>query len=175
VSDPSFFGYGSLVNLATHDFPNPRSATLSGWRRIWKQAATRPVAFLSVHEADGEIDGLVCDVPNADWKALDERENAYTRIDISDRLGGQTAIYQANPVKVAPASTGHPILLSYLDVVVQGFLQNFGEQGVADFFATTDGWGPIKDDRVDPISPRHQLLTAKETALVDHHLAAMMK
>jgi len=175
MSDPSFFGYGSLVNLATHDFPNPRKATLEGWRRVWKQAATRPVAFLSVHEANGTIDGLICDVPNADWVALDERERAYNRIDISQSLGGQTAIYQADPAKVAPPSTGHPILLSYLDVVVQGFFQNFGEQGVADFFATTDGWGPIKDDRANPIYPRHQTLSKEETALVDRHLAAMMK
>ena len=34
-----------------------------------------------------------------------------------------------------------PILLSYLDVVVQGYLAEFGEAGVARFFASTDGWG----------------------------------
>jgi len=175
MTDPSFFGYGSLVNLATHDFLNPRKARLTGWRRIWEQAATRPVAFLSVHQADGAIDGLICDVPNADWAALDEREHAYRRHDVSDTLGGQTAIYQADPTKTAPPSTGHPILLSYLDVVVQGFLQNFGEQGVADFFASTDGWGPIKDDRNAPHYPRHQVLSPNETALVDKHLAAIMK
>ncbi len=33
MADPYFFGYSSLVNLATHDFPDPRPATLRGWRR----------------------------------------------------------------------------------------------------------------------------------------------
>lgn len=172
---PCFFGYGSLVNLATHDYPNPRKARLKGWRRIWRHANTREVAFLSVHQAKGEIDGLICDVPNADWAALDQREHAYNRHDVSAQLGRQTAIYQADPDKIAPPSIGHPILLSYLDVVVQGFLQHYGEQGVEDFFTSTDGWGPIKNDRANPVYPRHMVLTKEETDLVDHHLAVTVK
>ena len=113
------------------------------------------------------------DVPGSDWAALDAREHAYSRHDVSNILGGHTAIYQADPAKVAPPSTGHPILLSYLDVVVQGFLQQYGERGVADFFASTDGWGPIKDDRADPYYPRFQTLTDHERALVDHHVNAL--
>jgi len=172
---PAFFGYGSLVNLATHDYPNARLARLTGWRRVWQHAKTREVAFLSVHRAEGAIDGLICDVPGGDWAALDAREFAYTRHDVSEQLGLQTAIYQADPAKIAPPSTGHPILLSYLDVVVQGFLEHFGEEGVTTFFTSTDGWGPIKDDRHDPIYPRHQKLTKAERALVDHHLAVTVK
>lgn len=168
---PSFFGYGSLVNLATHDYPNARPATLPGWRRIWCHAKARPVAFLSVHQAPGTIRGIIADVPNADWTALDARESDYTRHDVSDVLGANTAIYQADPGKTAPPSSGHPILLSYLDVVVQGFLQHYGEQGVADFFATTDGWGPIKNDRAIPLYPRFQTLSKAETALTDHHIS----
>lgn len=173
MTTPSFFGYGSLVNLATHDYPNARKAKLTGWQRIWCQAATRPVAFLSVHRAPGTIQGIIADVPGADWAALDAREHAYNRHDISGTLGGQTAIYQADPTKVAPPSTGHPILLSYLDVVVQGFLQQFGTEGVADFFRSTDGWGPIKDDRADPYYPRFQTLSKTERDLVDHHIARL--
>jgi hypothetical protein len=170
---PAFFGYGSLVNLATHDYPNARKATLQGWRRIWCQANTRPVAFLSVHQAPGEIQGIIADVPGGDWAALDAREHAYKRHDVSETLGGNTAIYQADPAKTAPPSTGHPILLSYLDVVVQGFLQHYGEQGVADFFASTDGWGPIKDDRANPHYPRFQALTKAEQAITDHYVKGL--
>lgn len=170
---PSFFGYGSLVNTATHDCLNPRPATLHGWRRIWCHAKTRPVAFLSVHCAKGAIQGLMADVPNGDWTALDAREHAYNRHDVSPALGGTTAIYQADPANVAPPSTGHPILLSYLDVVVQGFLHRYGEQGVAAFFESTDGWGPIKDDRADPRYPRFQTLTKGERAIVDLHIAKL--
>ncbi len=173
MSDPSFFGYGSLVNLATHNYLNPRKAHLSGWQRVWQQSNIYPVAFLSVHPATGAIDGIVADVPGGDWTALDERENAYTRHDVSAALGGQTAIYQADPAKIAPASAGQPILLSYLDVVVQGFLQQFGEDGVCDFFASTDGWTHIKDDRHDPQYPRFQTLTKTEMALVDAHRAKL--
>jgi hypothetical protein len=49
----------------------------------------------------------------------------------------------------------HPVLLSYLDVVVQGYLQEFDEAGVAHFFDTTDGWdAPLLDDRTHPHYPR---------------------
>ena len=83
MSDPSFFGYGSLVNLATHNYVNPRKATLSGWRRIWRHSNAHPFAFLSVHPASGAINGIIADVPSGDWTALDERENAYQRHDVS--------------------------------------------------------------------------------------------
>ncbi len=36
MSDPAFFGYGSLVNLRTHGYDDPRPATLHGWRRVWR-------------------------------------------------------------------------------------------------------------------------------------------
>ena len=65
----------------------------------------------------------------------------------------------------------HVILRSYLDVVAQGFLVEFGESGVADFFASTDNWHiPILDDRAEPRYPRHQSLSLAETELVDHHI-----
>ena len=46
------------------------------------------------------------------------------------------------------------------------------QDGVARFFETTDGWdAPIRDDRLAPMYPRHQQLTAAETAFVDTWLA----
>ena len=65
----------------------------------------------------------------------------------------------------------HPILLSYLDVVVQGYLREFGRDGVERFFATTSGWdAPILNDRAEPRYPRYQSLSAQETRCVDDHL-----
>lgn len=50
----------------------------------------------------------------------------------------------------------------------------FGEAGVARFFATTDGWdAPILDDRAKPQYPRAQQLSSAETALVDRMLRAL--
>ncbi|MBR2655812.1 MAG: gamma-glutamylcyclotransferase [Loktanella sp.] len=174
MSDPAFFGYGSLVNLATHANANPLPARLAGWRRVWITTGLRNAAFLSV-EPDPAcvIDGITAQVPGADWAALDLREAAYDRYAVTVMQGGtarDVAVYQVSPHLRAKDRAKAPILRSYLDVVVQGFLQVYGETGVADFFASTSGWRSIHDDRADPQYPRHQRLTSSETALVDHYV-----
>ena len=59
-----FFGYGSLVNRATHSYPQAQRARLHNWRRVWVRTAMREVVFLSIHPApDHEIDGLIAAVP----------------------------------------------------------------------------------------------------------------
>lgn len=181
MSDPAFFGYGSLVNLATHDYDDPRPATLHGWRRVWRKTTLRKAAYLSViPDSDSTLHGVIARVPGADWVALDQRETAYQRHDVSEtvRHDGQptqTAVYQVAPEHISDAED-HPILLSYVDVVVQGYLRVFGKEGVSHFFATTDGWNaPILNDRDDPIYPRHQVLSSAERDLVDAYLAAMMQ
>lgn len=174
----SFFGYGSLVNVATHTYAAPRPASLRGWRRIWRGTRLREVAYLSViRDETTTLRGIIADVPDNDWSALDAREAAYQRHDVSDQVdhAGVTGVYQVCPAHIAPEDA-HPILLSYVDVVAQGYLRMFGEEGLAHFFATTDGWGaPILDDRADPIYPRHQTLSHRETCLVDDHLAAVVR
>ncbi|KIC50105.1 gamma-glutamylcyclotransferase family protein [Tateyamaria sp. ANG-S1] len=174
---PWFFGYGSLVNRATHDYPQAQRATLNGWRRAWVRTERRDVVFLSVHEAPGHsIDGLIASVPQADWAALDLRETGYNRIDATraithDANATDIAVYQVPPEAQQPDGNHH-ILLSYLDVVVQGFLREFGQAGAEHFFATTDGWDTaIHDDRGAPLYPRAQRLTAQEQALTNRLLA----
>lgn len=181
MSDPAFFGYGSLVNLATHNFGNPRPAVLRGWRRVWQRTNLREAAFLSVvPDATTSLSGIIAQVPDADWGALDQREAAYQRHDVSnmvrhDGAKAPTAIYQVSPKHLVHRND-HAILLSYLDVVVQGYLRVFGQDGVAQFFETTDGWeAPIHNDRAQPVYARHQTLTKSERQLVDHHLAAVMQ
>lgn len=172
-----FFGYGSLVNTRTHAYPRAQAATLSGWRREWRLTRLRPEVFLSARPAPGaEIDGLVAEVPGQDWAALDLREGAYGRHDVSQAVTCTAAaltgiqVYAVRPDLTHPEGRG-AILLSYLDVVVQGFLHQFGEEGVTRFFDTTDGWDPpVLDDRGAPRYPRHQILSRKEAALVEAHL-----
>lgn len=168
-----FFGYGSLVNRATQDYPGVRHATVTGWRRAWRHTGARDVAFLTAVPAPGaRIDGLLAEVPGADWAALDAREWAYVRT--TAESGRAAQIYHIPADLHAPPNAKHPILLSYLDVVVQGYLTEFGEAGVARFFATTDGWdAPILDDRAKPQYPRAQQLSSAETALVDRMLRAL--
>lgn len=179
MAAPYFFGYGSLVNLATHDFPDPQQATLRGWRRAWRHTDLRPVSFLTaIPDPEAEIDGMIAHVPGDDWVALDQREWAYDRIAATDSVSHpvstpvEIAVYAVPRHRHSPPTGAHPILLSYLDVVFQGYLRVFGEDGVDRFIATTDGWtGPVLNDRAEPRYPRHQQLTASERALVDDRLA----
>lgn len=175
---PCFFGYGSLVNRTTHSYAEASRAQLSGWRRKWVYTQKRGMAFLSVvADADTTIDGLVAEVPGADWSVLDAREYGYARIhsgaSVRHPRDPATHIsHYAVPYATWIQDSSNHILLSYLDVVVQGYLREFGASGVADFFAATDGWEtPILNDRAAPQYPRAQTLSAQETALVDQHLA----
>lgn len=179
TAKPHVFGYGSLVNLTTHNLAEPRPAMLRGWRRSWYDTAARPLAFLTaVRDENSSIDGVIANVPNGDWTALDTREAGYDRVPqtaICIESGPvELSVYAIPPAARIETAPRCPILLSYLDVVVQGYLRQFGPEGVARFFATTDGWtAPILDDRSAPRYPRHRTLSPRETALVDSHLAAL--
>jgi len=176
ATDPFFFGYGSLVNRRTHAYPQAMQAYVTGWRRVWRGTRLRKVAFLTVEpDPAGEIAGLIASVPGNDWAALDRREGAYARhrvdrIRFGDRAPRDVQIYAVEP-HLADDGT-HPILLSYLDTVVQGYLDEFGEQGARGFFDGTGGWHlPITDDRAAPIYPRATVLSPAERAFVDANLS----
>jgi len=181
MRNPYFFGYGSLVNLATHDYQDPQPARLTGWRRSWAHTPLRDIAFLTaVPCADSEIDGVIAAVPGADWQALDQREFAYDRLQTREAVqhgmdaDPEISVYAVPKSAQTAGSDRHPILLSYLDVVVQGYAQVFGEAGVAEFFSSTDGWdAPVLNDRAVPRYPRHQKLKPAEMHLVDRHLNAL--
>lgn len=178
---PFFFGYGSLVNRRTHAYPHAVPARVSGWRRAWRKSPLRQRCFLTAVPSPGdEIDGLMAAVPGSDWAALDAREHAYRRVDASDAVRHSLAGAATVAIYAIPAGAhhdpgpDHPVLLSYIDVVVQGFLREFGAAGVARFFDTTDGWHvPVVDDRAQPIYPRAQTLSPEERAHVDEGLARL--
>lgn len=172
-----FFGYGSLVNRATHSYPNAEPARLMGWRRAWVHTAVRPLAYLSVMRDPGcTISGLIAHVPGGDWAALDAREYGYDR-HLAQAMRADNSTHAIQVYAVPPSANdgpAHPILLSYIDTVIQGFLREFGPQGASDFFATTTGWeAPVQDDRAAPLYPRAQSLTAAERGQVDEGLAAV--
>jgi hypothetical protein len=173
-----FFGYGSLVNRATHAYPNGERASLTGWRRVWVHTDPLPRSFLSVIPDPGcTIHGLIAEVPGGDWSALDLREIGYQRQFEQALIAGAARPIQVYAVPQAdgraPAG-GHPILLSYIDAVIQGFLVEYGAAGAAHFFETTAGWhAPILDDRAAPQYPRAQNLNSTERAVVDAGLKAV--
>jgi len=180
MSTEFVFGYGSLVNRATHAYPDVHAARLTGWRRQWRRSATRPVTYLSaVPDADSWIDGLILAVPAADT-ALDQREAAYARQDVTEQVhhpapnAANIDVFAIQWSASDPGRQPHPILLSYIDVVVQGYFQEYGEPGVRHFFETTDGWDtPVLNDRADPQYPRNKTLTPHEEQLTDDWLARL--
>jgi hypothetical protein len=181
VKHPHFFGYGSLVNRNTHDFSPLHASQITGWRRVWQRAPNRPVAFLSViADEDSTLDGVIAPVPNDDWMALDAREFSYARLPVTDSVKHAApyvrdiSIYAIPPHASAPPNKDHPILLSYVDAVFQGYLREFGKAGAERFCTTTDGWDtPVRDDRMQPIYPRAQQLTREEQAFVDDMLLTL--
>ena len=174
------FGYGSLVNRATHDYESTRIATLKGWRRAWVSSASQNAAFLSaVPDQDYTIEGMILQTPPVD-PALDLRETAYDRVIVSPSItpkleaGNVVNTYAIPKGRQTPPVGKNLILLSYLDVVVQGYFHEYGEPGVQRFFETTWGWDVgIMNDRDNPQYPRHQPLSKQETALTDHWLNAL--
>lgn len=169
-----FFGYGSLVNHHTHVYAPTVPITLVGWRREWVLTELRPVVFLSVKPCpDTRLDGLLAPVPGGDWRALDERERGYVRQTANAPDRPEAQVYSVDPTVRISDADGH-ILLSYLDVVAEGYLHHFGLDGVARFFESTDGWCEICDDRAAPIYPRHRDVGTDIRALVDSHLAKLV-
>jgi hypothetical protein len=169
---PSVFGYGSLVNRATHAYGPARTARISGWRRTWRYTPHRSGPFLTALPSPGDaIDGLIAAIPGGDWAALDLREEGYDRLPTPESGVMIYAVPDHGPIDVDGRD---PILLSYVDVVFQGYLREFGPVGLDRFVTTTDGWDiPIRDDRACPVYPRHQQLSADETARVDAILRAL--
>ncbi len=176
-----FFGYGSLVNRNTHIYAPAYPARARGWRRAWRCTPEREPAFLTViPDPDCEIEGLVAGVPGQDWAALDLREANYDRLPASDSVThpvgpeAEIAIYSIPEHARAEPDDRHPVLLSYLDVVLQGYLGEYGRDGADRFLATTTGWNaPILDDRASPRYPRAQTLTDAETCYVDRALRSL--
>lgn len=176
------FGYGSLVNVRTHPAAGP-PARLPGWRREWCQTCLRPVAFLSARRAAGHcIAGRLAEVENGDWAALDLREAAYRRHVVSTEAidahaPAQVQVYSIHESHRTAGSGA--ILLSYLDVVAQGFHDLFGAAGVEEFFETTDGWNrAVLCDRHAPRYRRHVSTDATVRNQVDaalSRLPAMMQ
>lgn len=182
-----YFGYGSLVNRGTlPPEATPVRARLTGFRRAWRAAsfaAGRGVCALSVEPAEGaEIRGFLVREPADGLARLDAREHRYHRHRLpGGRLalenGGGAApdiwLYRAQAPINRWGDADTPIWLSYLDCVLQGFYREWGEEGLAHFIATTDGWHvPVVDDRERPAYARAQALTAEEREAIDAALAA---
>jgi hypothetical protein len=185
----AYFGYGSLVNRTTlrTQYIAAQPANLSGWRRCWRpRKADDPIdaegqsSLLSARQESGhKIDGLLVYDTLSNLPAVDAREATYERVAVDlERLDTVGSVPVDCPIYVYEAHTnaashdpGDPILQSYLDAVMQGFMHEFGETGVRDFLHSTDGFErPVRADRHDPVYPRAVELPDHQRAFFDELL-----
>lgn len=177
-----YFGYGSLVNRATHrtGIVDAMPARLKGWRRQWRPRPDMPgfpAALLTVRpEPEAWTDGLLVIDHAENLASVDAREARYDRVALTSNdlecVGKVPAdmplfVYVAQ-AHVPPHPAPPMILRSYLDAVLQGFLAEHGEAGVRRFLAETEGFDiGVHDDREEPVYPRSVRLAETEHALFE--------
>jgi len=166
-----YFGYGSLVNRNTRPVSEGYTpATVPGWRRCWGHrvnhvdAATTAqntsvlgYSVLTVQRADGsEIDGVQVSIPLVDLPELDAREGGYNRHEVGTMSSRElVAMYVSKTENNALADKQYPLLQSYVDCVMAGFLTVFGNDGLTRFMHSTSGWdAPMLNDRSAPLYQR---------------------
>ncbi|MBL4727605.1 MAG: gamma-glutamylcyclotransferase [Rhizobiaceae bacterium] len=182
-----YFGFGSLVNTATlrTDYIETIPVALKGWRRHWqgRPAVDDPeIALLSIHRYDNaQLHGLIVVDRLENLEMVDERERGYQRVQLSHddflvqgrdlpvNLPTELYVYVANPASEPDSQP--PLLQSYLDAVMQGYLNEYGSYGLAHFIETTIGFErSIILDRNEPRYPRAIELDQASAELFDKTL-----
>ncbi|MEO9459195.1 MAG: gamma-glutamylcyclotransferase family protein [Lentilitoribacter sp.] len=183
-----YFGYGSLVNENTLRTKYIASipAELNNWQRMWDipagvQIIPETDALLTARpSSNATTKGVIVFDLAKNLPDVDEREHNYDRktIDHSDiniaeefcDLQCDFFVYEAHKRDDVPENKP-PISQSYLDAVLQGFLNIYGEAGVEDFVASTANFHtPILQDRGTPRYPRSVSLSHRERELIDYFL-----
>lgn len=186
----AYFGYGSLVNPATHRTKSFGyvNARLRGWQRRWTARPdehVEPIALLTSSPdapADAWLSGLLVFDHIDSLASLDAREAGYDRRTIApDAIdvvgvtvpdGCPVYAYEGRPPHRPDIE--HVILQSYLDAVLQGYAHRYGAAAVGDFITTTQRFDmPILRDRTTPKYPRPVKLSDDERALIDDATAAL--
>jgi len=179
-----YFGFGSLVNKNTlrTSYVDLFLASLKGYRRHWQSRSKTfesPISLLSIHEDQAcDIKGVIVLDLLENLPLVDEREAGYSRhqldhdqVCVSEGviLPDNLYVYIANEVEDV-LDEGR-LLQSYLDAVMQGFRNEYGDQGVSHFIDTTKGFErSIELDRQAPLYPRYVQLTQDEVQLFDKEL-----
>ena len=180
------FGYGSLVNERTWDLPvRLERAVLHGWRREWAHVigprSGRFCVLSITPQTDSRIEGLVAQSNDDIVAYLKIREAGYDKItvepdsiDIESEASGAVTTHVSQGFRLTDTDDSAPIPQSYIDVVLDGYHQMFGESGVENFLNTTGGWRrPILNDRSHPIYSRAVTLSDDFATYVDDRVASV--
>jgi hypothetical protein len=196
------FGYGSLMNSASRSatlgetvqaIPVRVSAAF-GYSRAWNIRSPSGFTALGLLKAGpgqkgSTINGVLYPVEGEDIAKYDEREKGYARVEAPrdeieavswERLpeAGKIWVYvPAGPdgrvgEGLPPPDAEHPLLESYIDVVVEGALE-YGEDFAREMLETTEGWSDywLNDREL----ARRPWVRNPEAAEVDKMLAAVPK
>lgn len=186
----AYFGYGSLVNPATHRTKSfgYANAQLRGWQRRWTARPDihpEPIALLTSSPdapKDNWLSGLLVFDHIDSLPALDAREAGYDRRTIEpDALIAEGVavpdncpIYAYEGRSPQRPDVEHMILQSYLDAVLQGYAHRYGVDAVKAFVDSTASFDmPILRDRAVPQYPRSVALSDDERALIDAAIAGL--
>lgn len=177
-----YFGYGSLVNRKTlrTSYVDAARGELKGFRREWRirgETPRGPVCSLTAtQDGDAAIQGLLVIDRAENLPKVDEREFRYDRVRIKkqdldmehDVDVDAVYVYLAKPVHRGENDARFPIWQSYVDAVMQGYLTEFGENGLERFVTDTFGWNRnILTDRHAPNYARAVDLSERERGLFD--------
>lgn len=175
-----YFGFGSLVNKHTlrTSYVDIVPATLNGWRRHWQartQTLDEDIALLSIHrDPTCSLKGMLVVDLFENLPLVDEREEGYSRhqltvddLELANKHEAPENLYVYVADEAAGDDTGS-LLQSYMDAVLQGYRNEYGDHGVSHFVDTTKNFErPVIADRDQPLYPRSVNLTEAEKMLFD--------
>ena len=169
------FGYGSLICPDSRALTAPSVAdrqaipvNVQNVERTWAKKSLRGMTSMGVRFRQGaECVGVLVPVNDDELSQFDEREVGYDRFELqpedilpipflddehyentflaTGEQPPQIWVYvQQDPV---PASENHPIVQSYVDIILRGCL-GISEEFAQEFMRTTKGWDPaeLSDD-----------------------------
>ncbi len=169
------FGYGSLINsisrTVTGETGSAVAVKIDGVSRYWSRISEDfgMSSVVVVKDPQGQCNGVLVEVPESELASFDERERGYQRVlinasDVSfyeqsialDTQGGAVNIWLYQAEKVVLPCANHPVVFSYLDVILSGCLE-YSNGFCEDFVNLTQGWQhAMLNDRLAPRYPRVQ-------------------
>ncbi|MEH6444445.1 MAG: gamma-glutamylcyclotransferase family protein [Oceanospirillaceae bacterium] len=170
------FGYGSLINSISRTVTGETGVAvavkISGFVRYWSRISEDfgMSSVVVVPEQGQACNGVLVEVPESELPSFDLRERGYQRVlvdayqvefysqamDLKSQANTQVKVWLYQSQEVVSPCENHPVVFSYLDVIIAGCLE-YSPQFCDDFMQLTQGWKhAMLNDRHNPRYPRVQ-------------------